>query len=484
MSSERGIYGVRRLTRPRGRRRTIASVSSDADPSAARGRAARAGSPRSGHAAWAPAPDRPDVVDVLDAQARLRVPELVPIRHGRMLESPFAFFRGGAAIMAADLAMTPVSGLRAQLCGDAHLANFGVFSAPDRRLVFDLNDFDETAPGPWEWDVKRFAASIAVAGRDRGFSADARAAAIRDGVGSYRRAIREFAAMNTLDVWYARMDADAVLEQLDGAGRKGLEEGLERARRKTSARAMRKLTVEVDGVPRIRHDPPLIMPLEELIGGRDPGPVRAQLAASMEAYRRSLAPDVCHLVSGYRAVDMAQKVVGVGSVGLRAWIVLMLGREGGDPLVLQLKEAAPAAAAGASRPRASANQGRRVVEGQRLMQAAGDVFLGWLRVTTDLDGRTRDYHVRQLWDAKWSVPIETVSAEGMATYARACGWTLARAHARSGDRAAIAGYLGHGDGFDRALVTFAERYADRNAADYAAFATAVRDGRLEAEPGR
>jgi uncharacterized protein (DUF2252 family) len=456
-----------------------------ASPSVRRGKAARQDAPRRSHAAWAPAADRADPVDVLVAQDRTRAPELVPIRHGRMLRSPSAFFRGTATIMAADLAPTPTSGIRVQLCGDAHLANFGAFAAPDRSLVFDLNDFDETLPGPWEWDVKRLAASIAVTGRDRRFPPPARADAVRAAVGAYRRAMQGFAGMRTLDVWYARADVERQFsewgESADAKQRRELDRALVHARRKDSLRALAKLTHDAGGEPRITSDPPLVVPLDELVAKGEGPRIRARVLSYLGMYAETLSPDRRLLFDGYRAVDVALKVVGVGSVGTRAWIVLMLGRDASDPLFLQLKEAEDSVLAPFAGPSRLANQGRRVVEGQRLMQAAGDVLLGWLHVPQDLDGRARDYYVRQLWDAKASAPLDRLPQADMEIYGQLCGWTLARAHARAGDRFAIAAYLGSGDVFDQALAEFAETYADQNERDYAALAAAVRDGTLAAD---
>ncbi len=429
--------------------------------------------------------DRRDPVEILVHQARTRTPELVPIRHGRMLRSPFAFFRGAAAIMASDLADTPVSGPRAQLCGDAHLANYGIFAAPDRRLVFDVNDFDESLAGPWEWDVKRLAASMAVAGRDRGFGGRARRDAVRGTARAYRKAMRRFAAMRTIDVWYARIDEERVSQYLTGSQRKDLSKAAAKARRKDSLRALAKLTYEVEGQPRIVSDPPLVVPIAELAGAEDAELVRERIAGYVRDYQKTLHHNRRHLLGSYHLVDVAHKVVGVGSVGTRCWIVLLLGSDASDPLFLQVKEAEPSVletyAAGRRR---AINQGRRVVEGQQLMQSASDVFLGWLRVDEDLDGRRRDYYVRQLWDAKGSAPIETMSAAELADYGTVCGWTLARAHARSGDRLAIAASVGRGDGFDRELARFAEAYADQNERDYDALAAAVKAGVVAADPGR
>jgi uncharacterized protein (DUF2252 family) len=456
-------------------------------PSQQAGRTARQRAPRSAHALWEAAPDRRDPVATLERQAETRTPELVPVRYGRMARSPFAFFRGAAAIMAADLAATPVTGLQAQLCGDAHLANFGGFAAPDRSLVFDLNDFDETLPGPWEWDVKRLAASLAVAARDRGFDGAARRDVVVSGVRAYREAMRGFAEMRTIDVWYTRLDVERRFAQwgrrLDADSRKELDRGLAKARRKNSLRALSKLTYEVDGGPRIVSDPPLIVPIGELLGAADAAPNLARLEALLRDYRRSLPPDVRELAAGYRPVDLAHKVVGVGSVGMRAWIVLLLGRDDADPLFMQVKEAQPSVLEPFARRSSVRNEGQRVVRGQRLMQAAGDVLLGWLRVEEDIgDGRPRDYYVRQLWDAKASVPIELLSASELSAYAETCGWTLARAHARSADRVAIGAYLGASDGFDRALAAFAELYADQNERDHVALVAAIRAGRIAADP--
>jgi uncharacterized protein (DUF2252 family) len=423
---------------------------------------------------------------VLERQARTRVPELVPIRHERMLASPFAFFRGSAAIMAADLAATPVSGLRAQLCGDAHLANFGAFAAPDRNLVFDVNDFDETLPGPWEWDVKRLAASIAVAGRDRGFELSERRAATLAAVREYRLAMRRFAAMCTLDVWYARLDVAPLFERWSEhaprSRRKAVASSLAKGRAKNSARAFAKLTHKVDGAPRIVSDPPLLVPIEELLPAGEARRFEAEMHELLRAYGQTLQGDRLHLLGAYRPVHVARKVVGVGSVGKRAWIVLMLGDDSRDPLFLQVKEAERSVLEPFAGRSAYARSGRRVVEGQRLMQGDGDVFLGWLRGGRELDGRRRDYYVRQFWDSKISLDLDVIAPRGLTTYAKLCGWTLARAHARSGERAAIAAYLGRGDNFERAIGEFAELYADQTERDHAAFAAAVKAGAVAVSP--
>jgi uncharacterized protein (DUF2252 family) len=425
--------------------------------------------PRRAHGEWEPSPERPDPIALLEAQAQTRVPELVPIRYGRMLVSPFTFCRGAAAIMAADLASAPRSGLRAQLCGDAHLSNFGVFAWPDRRLVFSLNDFDETLPGPFEWDVKRLAASFAVAGRDRNLSPKVRAG-INTTVGrSYRESVRQFASMGNMDLWYARMDVDELARDLDtrlkSGGRRRMAKGIEWARTKDSLKAFARLTRVVDGQPRIVSDPPLIVPVEDLAEAGSEDAINEAFRALIRKYRRTLPADRRRLVERFRYADAAGKVVGVGSVGTRARIVLMLGRDEGDPLFIQAKEAQPSVLEPYVAKTEYANQGRRVVEGQRLMQAASDILRGWFR-PEGLDGVERDFDVRQLWDAKGSVTVEEMVPTGFVEYARICGWMVAKAHARSGGAVAIAAYLGTSDVFDRALADFAESYADQNERDY------------------
>jgi uncharacterized protein (DUF2252 family) len=439
------------------------------------GKTARKQAPRSSHGDWEP-PAR-DPLRILAEQDRTRIPELVPLRYGRMLASPFAFFRGGAAVMAADLAPTPVSGFDAQLCGDAHLSNFGVFAAPDRHLVFDCNDFDETAPGPFEWDLKRLAASVAVAGRERGFGKRQRRRAVLATAAGYREAMRRFASLGNLDVWYARIDVEPALAEmrsrLDRGRFQQIERSLEKARSKDSRRALRRLTHERDGELRIVSDPPLITPVEELT---DAGDVEAQLEAVLDTYGDSLGADRRHLLDTYRYVHAARKVVGVGSVGTRAWIVLLLGGDG-DPLFLQAKEAGPSVLerhVGAAPYR---HHGRRVVEGQRLMQAASDIFLGWVTVK-GVDGEPRSFYVRQLWDGKGSADVARMSPPDLCSYGALCGAALARAHARSGDRFGIAEYLGKGNVFDEAMARFAERYADQNERDFERLAEAVADGEV------
>jgi len=448
-----------------------------------RGKAARAMAPRSSHGEWAAPADRADPIAILEAQGATRIAALLPLRYERMLVSPFTFFRGAAAIMAADLAPTPTSGLRAQLCGDAHLSNFGGFAAPDRTLVFDLNDFDETLPGPWEWDLKRLAASLAVAGRDRGFEHGARADVVAAAVRSYRLAMRDFAGMRTIDVWYARQEVEPLFERwvkrADG-GRRRLDKALTKARAKDSMRAFAKLTHDVDGRPRIVSAPPLIVPVEELAPGRAAEELEMGLRRLVAQYAETLPDDRRALLDGYEPVHFAHKVVGVGSVGAEAWIVLFMGRDASDPLFLQVKEATASVLEPYAGTSAYAHAGRRVVEGQRLMQAAGDILLGWLRVERGRDDRTRDYYVRQLWDAKASAQIDALPASELEAYAEACGWTLARAHARSGDRAAISAYIGNSDRLDRALVRFAEAYADQNERDFEALQAAAASGRIVA----
>jgi uncharacterized protein (DUF2252 family) len=455
---------------------------------AANGRSLRATTPRSSHAAWESPPDRTDPIALLEEQAKERVPELVPIRYGRMSASPFAFFRGAAYVMASDLARTPRTGIRVQLCGDAHLSNFGGFASAERELLFDLNDFDETLPGPWEWDVKRLAASLAVAGRENGFSVKRRRAMISQTVSEYRQAIRKFAAMNTLDVWYARASVSDLQKLLRAHGTGSqinrLDRTVAKGRRRDSGRAFEKLAVKGKGEAQIRADPPLIVPINDLLA--DTGARRVERAAQqlVDSYRSSLSGDRRRLLERYRYADMARKVVGVGSVGTRCWVILLLGRDSSDPLFLQAKEAPRSVLEPFAGESQLQNQGQRVVEGQRLMQAAGDIFLGWLHDAHGLDDRKPgDFYIRQLWDSKTSADIAAMRAPDMALYARLCAWTLARAHARSGDAAATAGYLGSGDAFDRAIAVFAEAYAEQNERDHAALLDAIASGRVEAQTG-
>jgi uncharacterized protein (DUF2252 family) len=453
---------------------------------AARGKAARTEVRRRLHGEWARAADRRDPVELLEEQAASRVPELVPIRYGRMLVSPFTFYRGAAYLMAADLAHGPDSGLGVQLCGDAHLSNFGAFAAPDRRLVFDINDFDETLPGPFEWDLKRLVASFCVAGRDLGLRVGQRRRVNVAVTRAYRDAIRALASMKTLDLWYSRVDIEDLMGQFrrdaSARRRKLMDRNLAKTRAKDSLRAFGKLTTIIDGQRRIVSDPPLIVPIEELAGGRDDQGIEQFVRDVTRGYRRTLQGDRRDLLERFRYVHAARKVVGVGSVGTRAWIVLMVGRDNEDPLFLQLKEAQSSVLEPFLAKSRYANHGQRVVEGQRLTQAASDIMLGWHRVTDD-EGGERDFYFRQLWDNKGSVIIEGMTAHELTAYAEICGRTLARGHARSGDSVAISAYLGSSDAFDRALADFAELYADQNELDYAALAAAVESGRVKAETG-
>jgi len=455
---------------------------------AARGKAARAEVSRRSHGEWEPSPVRPDPVSLLEQQAKTRVPELVPIRYGRMLTSPFAFYRGAAYLMAADLSHTPRSGLHVQLCGDAHLSNFGGFASPERRMVFSLNDFDETLPGPFEWDVKRLVASFAVAGRQLGLDAAVRRQLCLTVAGKYRESMREFAAMRTFDVWYAQLDLDRLIaEYAHQVGEKAMArvgKNIAKWRTKDSTKALARMTELVDGEPRIVGEPPLITPLRDLAGaaGRDAEEVEEALRTIMRSYRRSLARDRRKLLERFRYVDAARKVVGVGSVGTRAWVVLLLGRDADDPLFLQAKEAQASVLEPFLGKSEFANHGQRVVEGQRMMQAASDIMLGWDRIV-GLDGVERDFYVRQLWDWKASAEIELMDVQRLGVYAQMCGWTLARAHARSGDAIAVGSYLGSGAAFDEALATFAELYADQNERDFAALQAAVDSGRVAALHG-
>ena len=454
--------------------------------SAERGRAARRMTPRPAHGDWAPASERPDPIAVLAAQAASRLQELVPIRYGRMLVSPFTFYRGAAAVMAADLAATPHSGIVVQACGDAHISNFGGFAAPDRRLVFGPNDFDETLPGPWEWDVKRMAASAEIAGRDVGLPADRRRWIVKDCVREYREGMRGFAAESHLDVWYDRLTASELVDRFGGRlgkqGRIVFAKPFAKARRKTSLRAVKKLTERVDGKLRFRSVPPLLVPFRELFDPTDTRDESGYVRELLDEYAASLSVDRRYLFETYRLLDMARKVVGVGSVGTRAWVFLLVGREGKDPLVLQAKEAQPSVLEPYLGASEFANHGERVVRGQRISHAASDIFLGWQR-SEGLDRREHDFYVRQLWDWKASADLATMGEAGLHAYTRACGWSLARAHARSGDRLAIAAYLGTGSVFDRAIARFATAYADQNELDHQRLADAVAAGEVIAESG-
>jgi uncharacterized protein (DUF2252 family) len=463
-----------------------------------RGQEARNRTPLSSHRRWAAVAERSDPVGLLEEQDAAREPDLVPVRHGRMLVSPFTFYRGAAKLMAADLKGTPTAGLDVQLCGDAHLSNFGLFASPERRLLFDLNDFDETLPGPFEYDVKRLAASFTVAGRNNGFTkADIRAAT-RASVRAYREAMASFATMGTMEIWYAHLAEDDVSQVLqDGAGeasktKKGAKAAKRvgkvarkeaaKARTRDSLQALSKLAEQVSGEYRIVSRPPLIIPARDLEAtyGIPRDDMERLLREQFRAYRATLRDDYRHLLERFQPVDMARKVVGVGSVGTLAYIVLLQGRDQDDPLFLQLKEATASVLEDhlpASRYR---HHGQRVVCGQRMMQAASDIYLGWTEAKIP---DTHHFYWRQLRDMKGSVDIETMAPATLNFYARACGWTLARAHARSGDPIAIAAYLGAGDQFDRAITDFAGRYADQNERDYQAFLVAIRSGRLQALQG-
>jgi uncharacterized protein (DUF2252 family) len=477
-----------------------------ADERKAQGEDARGRTPPASHRGWRPAGNRPDPVALLEQQNTTREPDLVPVRHGRMMVSPFTFYRGAAKIMAADLKDTPTAGLVVQLCGDAHLSNFGVFASPERKLLFDLNDFDETLPGPFEYDVKRMAASFTIAARNNGFSkADTRASTLASAA-AYRQAMAEFAQMRTMDIWYAHLTEDDVMaavrgtvaETKKGGGKKTkarhkqdvkaatkaaktAEKTREKAHTRDSLQALSKLGEVVDGRYRIVSQPPIVIPARELKAsyGMSSKEVSKALREQLRAYRATLQDDRRHLLERFEIVDMARKVVGVGSVGTRAFIVLLQGRDAGDPLFLQIKEAT-ASVLEDHLPKSRYKQpGERVVQGQRMMQAASDIFLGWTR---GVDVR-RHFYWRQLRDMKGSALVEAMSPLGLTFYARTCGWTLARAHARSGDPVAIAEYLGDDDAFDRSITDFSERYAEQNEQDFHDFVKAVRSGRIEALEG-
>ncbi len=478
------------------------------DERRAAGKQTRKRTPPSSHKGWRPATDRPDPVALLEAQNLTREPDLVPVRHGRMMVSPFTFYRGAAKIMAADLKDTPVAGLDAQLCGDAHLSNFGVFASPERRLLFDLNDFDETLPGPFEYDVKRMAASFTIAARNNGFSkADARAAT-QASVTAYREAMADFAQMGTMDIWYAHLDEDELMASIRSTvaetkkeakgAKKGKNDGKEQAKlaklaekraeknaakahTRDSLQALSKLCEVADGQYRIVSQPPVIVPARDLAAtyGLSPDEVVPAIHDQFLQYRATLQDDRRHLLERFEFVDAARKVVGVGSVGTRAFIVLLQGRDAQDPLFLQIKEATASVLEEHLGQSRYEQHGERVVQGQRMMQAASDIYLGW---TKGLDVN-RHFYWRQLRDMKGSVLVELMTPLGLTFYARTCGWTLARAHARSGNPVAIAEYLGGSDAFDRSITDFCQRYADQNERDYQEFVTAVRSGRLQAVEG-
>ena len=485
------------------------------DQREARGLAARDRAALSSHAGWRPAGDRPDPVALIEEQDAAREPDLVPVRHGRMMASPFTFYRGAAKVMAADLKDTPVAGLQAQLCGDAHLSNFGLFASPERLLLFDVNDFDETLPGPFEYDVERMSASFTIAGRGNGFGpADVRATTLAS-VRAYREAMASFARMGTMDIWYARLDADQLVADINAAaagtasqakadkkkaGKK--QEKVDKKREKASrqaekeasktaqkahahdsTQALAKLAERVDGRFRIVSQPPLIVPARNLAAtfGLSPDLVMPALHEQFRAYRATLQDDRRRLLERFQIVDMARKVVGVGSVGTRDYIVLLQGRDPLDPLFLQVKQATASVLEAGLRRSRYRQHGERVVQGQRMMQAASDIYLGWTKgIGPDL---RRHFYWRQLRDMKGSIEIDKLNPVGLTLYARICGWTLARAHARSGDPVAIATYLGGSDAFDQSITGFCERYADQNERDHAEFVQAIRSGRLEAVEG-
>ncbi len=442
--------------------------------------------PRKGHAEFEPASDRSDPVEVLERQAQSRIPELVPVRYGRMLVSPFTFYRGAARIMAGDLASTPNSGLRVQCCGDAHLSNFGVFASPERDLVFDINDFDETLPGPWEWDVKRLAVSMLIAAQSNALRRSDQQRAVLKCAASYRESMAGFAAMSNLEVWYSHFDVESVLSEYAGQFEpravKGTRKALAKARTKDSMSAFGKLTHEVGGEVRIVDESPLIVPIDQLAAGLERDRIFAELVNLVGLYRDTLPVERRVLFDRFRLVDFARKVVGVGSVGTEAWISLLLGPDGKEPLFLQAKQAESSVLEPFVGESELGNHGERVVVGQRLMQAESDIFLGWLRVEAETP-EPQDFYCRQLKDWKGSAEIDQLDPESLAVYARMCGWTLARAHARSGDRVAIESYLGGSDLFDRAILEFSEAYAKQNERDYRALAAAVDSGRIVAKTG-
>ncbi len=449
------------------------------------GKKARLDVPLARHAEWAPQAGRTDPVSLLESQAESRIPELVPIRYGRMLVSPFSYFRGAALPMTEDLATTPVTGFDAQLCGDAHMSNFGVFGSPERHLFFDVNDFDETAPGPWEWDIKRLGASLEIAARENGFSRKTRARVVRRAARSYRQTMRELAMVPMMSVWYAHLDVEEILPRfsalLDPKRTPKVWNAINKARAHDSHQAFDKLCCVQDGETRIIHDPPLIVPIEEFVTDLAPDVAEDMLSRIVRAYRRTLQPDRRHLLEQYELAHLARKVVGVGSVGTDAWIALFLAREDGSPLFLQIKEAQASVLERFTSKGKFSNHGQRVVVGQRLVQAASDIFLGWERFAWG--GAERDYYFRQLRDWKGSVDVNGMTPEGMDVWGRMCGWTLARAHARSGDRIAIGAYLGKSEAFDVAITEFSAAYADTNERDYARLQQAVDDGRIAANTG-
>ncbi len=457
--------------------------------SKARGKQLRKETPRSSHATWEAPAARPDIVDLLKSQEKSRVQELVPIRHERMSASAFTFYRGAALIMANDLSHTPTSGTIVQACGDAHVSNFGLFQSPERRLVFDINDFDETARAPWEWDVKRLTTSIEVCARNRAFTPEQRDAAVLATVRAYRNAMLQFADMGTLDVWYAHADVESLYahlsKQITKPQLKNAQKTVAKARQKNSLRAVSKFTEVVDGNLRIVSQPPLIVPMRDLLTETAKGTLppfneeeqEAFISLVLSGYLASLSPEKRHLVKQYRGVDIARKVVGVGSVGMRAWIVVMEGNSSADPLVLQIKEAEASVLERYTHKSKYLEHGRRVVEGQRAMQTSSDILLGWTRIL-GLDGKKHDYYVRQLWDGKGSFNVDGADPETLTLIGRTCGWTLAHAHARTGNRFEIAGYLGKSTTFDEAICAFSRSYADQNEQDYQRFLEALDNDEL------
>ena len=444
-------------------------------PSAAerkeRGKHARTVSPRSEAGSWEPSADRRDPVDIIEEGTKTAIPSLVPIRYGRMSASPFTFYRGTAALMAADLRGGPVTGINAQLCGDAHLSNFGLYGAPDRSMVFDINDFDETLGGPWEWDLKRLAASFVLACRENGWSAEVQRSVAELSGNAYRTAMRSFAGMDNLEVWYRRLDEDQ-LTQIKKPS-KVARKALDKAREKDSERAVRKLSEVVDGRRQIVHEPPLVVPFKHFIEDAERDRVRQEIPVLFNAYQQTLQSNRQHLIASYKLVDLALKVVGVGSVGSRAFMALLQGRDDDDLLFLQIKEAGTSVLAQYGGLSWRREPGRRVVEGQRLMQATSDILLGWS------SNENNHFYFRQLWDMKGSFDSSGADKAAMKHYATMCGWTLARGHARSGDRIAIAHYLGKGEAFDRAIGDFGMRYADQAERDYETFMAAAAAGRIE-----
>lgn len=446
------------------------------------GKSLRKAVPRDVFAGWQPPMGRPSSNDLLFGQDKMRVQGLVPVRHERMAVSAFTFYRGAALVMASDLASLPTTGIEVQACGDAHISNFGLYLSPERRTVFDINDFDETCRGPWEWDVARLTASVEICGRDRGFSDKECSKAVLSAARGYREAMRTFAEMGNMAVWYAHFDVDSMHDLLEGdlnkRQRKKVNKMLDKSKAKNSARAVGKLTEVVDGELRVVSDPPLVVPfrdlMQESVGIVPEGINMAKIVSrALERYRKTLAPERAMLIDRYRGVDMAHKVVGVGSVGLQAWIVVLEGASSDDPLVLQIKEATDSVLERFVGKAPQKSHGQRVVEGQRAMQSASDALLGWTTLRSPNDDKERDYYVRQLWDGKGAMDLDAIQPKGLCTFARACGWTLAHAHARTGDRFAIASYLGKSDKFDNAMLEFARTYADQNEVDYNAFLAAL-----------